>query len=108
MKDFNSQNNGRTHVSLMLLERVQTDIERLRVERIADLNLRRFLERLQKELNDIKLVIVQNPRFKFDEIQQEIDRLYKIDNNLTGIIIYLDWKDGNNRAFFKHRINKAS
>lgn len=108
MKDFNSQNNGRTHVSLMLLERVQTDIENLRVERIADLNLRRFLERLQKDLNDIKLVIVQNPRFKFDEIQQEIDSLYKVDNNLTGIIIYLDWKDGNNRAFFKHRINKAS
>lgn len=108
MKDFNSQNNGRAHVSLMLLERVQTDIESLRVDRMSDLNLRRFLESLQKELNDLKLVIVQNPRFKFDEIQQEIDRIYKVDNNLTGIIIYLDWKDGNNRAFFKHRINKAS
>lgn len=108
MKDYNSQNNGQIHKALTLLERIQKDNERLRLERITDLNLKRYLECKQKELDDLKTVIVQNPRFKFDIIQQETDRLYKIDNNLTGIIIYLDWKDGNNRAFFKHRINKAS
>ncbi len=108
MEDFNANNNGQTHNALILLERLQTDTERLRIERITDLNLRRFLENQQKELDNLKTVIIQKPRFKYDVIQHEIDRLYKIDNNLTGIIIYLDWKDGDNRAFFKHRIKKVS
>lgn len=108
MEDYNTKDNGQTHKSLILLEKLQLENERLRVERITDLNLRRFLENQQKELDNLKTTIVQKPRFKYEEIQQEIDKLYKIDTNLTGIVIYLDWKDGNNRAFFKHRIKKAS
>ena len=108
MKDYNTQDKGHSHKALILLKRIQSDIEKLRVDRIIDIDLRRFLENKQGELDDLKTIIVNKPRFKYEEIQQEIDRLHKIDNNLNGIIIYLDWKDGNNRAFFKHRIGKAS
>lgn len=108
MENYNLQDNGHSHKGVILLDRMIKEIERLKVDRMTDLHLYRFLQNLIIELEDLKTLIVKRPRFKFEIIQQEIDRLYKIDNNLSGIRIYLDWKDGENRAFFKHKIQKIS
>ena len=106
MKDYNVQNNKFIKNGLVIVKRLFTDIERVRIERIRDVLLLRFLDFLKSELEKIKLIIVSNPRFDYVNIQEEIDRLYAKDPNITGIILHLDWKDGDNRAFYKHRIKK--
>ena len=67
----------------------------------------RFLDFFKSEMEKIKTTIVANPRFDWVNIQEEIDRLYVRDPNLTGVIIYLDWSDGENRASYKYRIKKG-
>ena len=53
-------------------------------------------------------LINQNPRFDWVLIQNEIDRLFNIDKNLTGVILKLNWREGENWAFIKGKIGKAS
>jgi hypothetical protein len=108
MKDFNAQNNKFINNGLVIIERLLTETERLRVDRIKDTNLLRFLDFYISELEKIKITIIKNPRFHWVQIQEEIDRLFTNDNNLTGMVVYIDWKDGGNRGFCKHRINKKS
>tara|TARA_R110002051_G_scaffold69946_1_gene125774 strand:+ start:2915 stop:3241 length:327 start_codon:yes stop_codon:yes gene_type:complete len=106
MKDYNAQNNKFIKNGLVIIERVLTEIEKLGIHRITDNLLLRFLNYYKIELKKLKSIIVSNPRFDWVNIQGEIDDLYRRDPNLTGIILYLDWNEGENRASYKFRIKK--
>ena len=108
MKDYNTLNNKFVQNGLVILESLTTEITRFKIDRITDSFLLKFLDYILHELDKVKITIENNPRFMWVQIQKEIDRLYALDKNITGVTIQLDWKDGNNRAFFKHRIKKAS
>lgn len=106
MKDYNLQNNKFVKNGLVIIERIQTDLSRLKIDRIKDSLLLRHLHFYNSELEKVKLMIVKNPRFPFVLIQEEIDRLYTIDNSLTGMNIKLDWKEGENRGLIECNLNK--
>lgn len=77
MKDYNAQNNKFINDGLVIIERTLTDIERVRIERITDNFLLRFLDFLKSELEKLKSIIISNPRFDWINIQEEIDDLYR-------------------------------
>ncbi len=99
MKDYNAQNNKFIKNGLVIIERMLTEIERLKIDRITDVILLRFLTYFISEIEKLKIIISSNPRFEWILLQEQIDRLYSMDKNLTGINIQLNWKDGENRAF---------
>jgi hypothetical protein len=104
MEDYTMQNNKSIRNGLIILERARAEMARLKVDRITDTLLWKHLDYYDAELDKVSITIKQNPRFEWVKIQEEIDGLYSIDPNLTGMILYLDWKDGGNRGFLKHRI----
>lgn len=108
MKDYNLQNNKFIKNGLVIAERILTEIERLKIDRITDVILLRFLAYFISEIEKLKVIISVNPRFEWELLQEEIDRLYSLDKNLTGINIQLNWKDGENRGFLIHNIKPRS
>jgi hypothetical protein len=104
MEDYTIENNKFIRNGLIILERVRPEMARLKMDRIRDTLLCKHLDYYDAELDKVSNAIKQNPRFEWVKIQEEIDGLYSIDPNLTGMILHLDWKDGGNRGFLKHRI----
>jgi len=111
MEDYNAQDNALTNNAVTLLERNLTEIERLKLDRILDINLCRSLEYFSLQIKNSILLIQKNPRFDWVIIQNEIDRCYTLDKNATGVVIYLDWKDVENekvnRIYIHGKIGKA-
>jgi hypothetical protein len=105
MKDYNRDSNKFIQNGLVITERLFTDFERLKIDRIKDVQLLRYLDSFKFDLGNIKKTIINNPRYEWVKIQEEIDRLYDLDKSLTGINFCIDWEDGGNRGFYKHRIN---
>ena len=105
MEDYSLESNKFIQNGLVITERLFTDIERFKIDRITDTELLRYMDSFKSDLEKIKKTIINNPRFKWVIIQEEIDRLYGLDKNLTGINLYIDWKDGGSRGFYEHRIN---
>ena len=108
MEDYNVQDNALTNKAIVLLERVLVELENLKIDRITDVTLRRNYENLISEVENVMTLINQNPRFDWVLFQNEIDRLFNIDKNLTGVILKLNWREGENWAFIKGEIGKAS
>jgi hypothetical protein len=108
MEDYNVKDNGLTKKTIVLLERVLVELERLKIDKITDVTLRRNYENLISEVENIMTLINKNPRFDWVLIQKEIDRLFSIDSNLTGVILMLNWREGENWAHIKGKIGKAS
>jgi hypothetical protein len=108
MEDYNLQDNGLTKKTIVLLERVLVELERLKIDKITDVTLRRNYENLIAEVGHIMTLINQNPRFDWILIQKEIDRLYSNDKNLSGINLKLHWKEGENWGRIKGKLGKAS
>ena len=105
MEDYNFESNKFIQNGLVITERLFTDIERFKIDRITDTELLRYMDSFKSDLEKIKKTIINNPRFEWVIIQEEIDRLYGLDKNLTGMNLYIDWKDGGSRGFYEHRIN---
>ena len=100
MIDYNVQNNKFVQNGLVIINNLSTEITRLKIDRISDNLLLKFLDYTLSELDKIKITTENNPRFSWVLIQEEIDRLYSLDKNLTGINIKLDWKPGEKRACY--------
>lgn len=111
MEDYKSQDNALTNNAVTLLERNLTELERLKLERILDINFCRTIEHLSLQIKNAILLIQKNPRFDWVIIQNEIDVCYLKDKNATGIAIYLDWKEvekgKENRISIEGKIDKA-
>jgi hypothetical protein len=106
MKDYNLDSNKFIQNGLVITERLFTDIERFKIDRITDIQLLRYMDSFKSDLENIKKTIISNPRYEWVIIQEEIDRLFDTDKNITGMNLCLDWKDGGNRGFYEHRINQ--
>ena len=105
MEDYSLESNKFIQNGLVITERLFTDIERFKIDRITDTELLRYMDSFKSDLEKIKKTIINNPRFEWVIIQEEIDRLYGLDKNLTGMNLYIDWKDGGKRGLYEHRIN---
>lgn len=83
------------------LEILKTDVHRLRYDYNQNPLLFRAFDSLIKRTDLIKKLIKINPRFDWQIIQLEMDRLYKLDSSLTGYKILFDFKNTRlpNRAF---------
>ncbi len=68
-----------------------------------DQNFLRILDWHLKKISIIENLITSDPRFEWKEIQDEMDRLFKVDPELTGYDIQFDFKesDPTNRALIK-------
>lgn len=68
-----------------------------------DQNFLRILDWHLKKISIIENLITSDPRFEWKEIQNEMDRLFKVDSELTGYDIQFDFKesDPTNRALIK-------
>ncbi len=106
MEDLNAKDKNLTKSSLILIDRQQSEIERLKIERMRDYSLVRSLNYFQIENEKIRTLINENVRFDYVQIQNEIYRLYAQDKNLTGIILKLSWREGENFGFIKGKIGK--
>lgn len=96
MKDDRIKNNVLTRKTLILLDRLQLELDRVKIERITDHSLVRTIEFIKSENEKIRLLINENPRFDWVMIQKEIDRNFKIDSNLQGVYLKLRWGEGDN------------
>tara|TARA_R110002126_G_scaffold290356_1_gene447137 strand:- start:17556 stop:17882 length:327 start_codon:yes stop_codon:yes gene_type:complete len=108
MEDYNAQDNGLNKKAIVLLERILVELERLKIDKITDVTLRRNYENLITEVNHIITLINKNPRFDWVILQEEIDRLYTLDKSLSGIHLKLRWREGKNFAFINGKLGKAS
>ena len=112
MENYKTQDNALTNNAVILLERILTEKQRLKLERILDSNLCRTLEHLSFQVKNVITLLRVNPRFDWIAIQNEIDECYTRDKNATGVVIYLDWKEvakgKENRISIVGKISKAS
>ena len=85
------------------LEILETDVHRLRYDYNQDPLLFRAFDNLLTIISLIKKLIKINPRFDWQIIQLEMDRLYKLDSSLTGYKILFDFKNTRlpNRAYIQ-------
>ena len=62
-----------------------------------------------KELNIIRNFVLYNPRFGWSEIQKEMDRLFRLDNSLTGFQLNIDFVDTDKpkRALIERNFSKS-
>ena len=58
-----------------------------------DQNFTRILDWHLKKISIIENLISSDPRFEWKEIQNEMDRLFKVDPELTGYDIQFDFKE---------------
>jgi hypothetical protein len=112
MGDYQAKDNALTKKSIVLLERMLTELKRLKVERILDTTLCRTLDYFGSQLNDVMLLIHENPRYDHIVLQNLFDECYSIDKNATGVSLNLDWEDcekgKENRVSIHGKIVKAN
>lgn len=90
------------------LEQLKSDLLRFQISNNRNFILCKSIDVLVEKADLIKRLVERNPRFNWNFIQDEIDRLYKKDTSLTGVIIMLDYKDFKtpNRASIKVNLTK--
>lgn len=92
------------------LDEIKISNNKLILYNNKDINLVRALDNINKRIDLVKDLIVKEPRFLWQVYQAEIDRLHKTDPELTGVDIYIDWKETETprRAQIKSTILKNS
>jgi hypothetical protein len=112
MEDYNVQDNALTNNVITLLERTLVNHQRLKIERITDITFCRSIDAMSSDVNNVMLLVKENPRFDWVVIQNEIDECFSKDKNATGVSIQLDWREvekgSENRILIKGKIGKAS
>ena len=87
---------------------VNSHINHIQSNYSCDTKSSELLNWIAEKLNSISKIARRDVRFDYLFIQSEIDKLYKIDNSLTGFIIRLDfnkekepnWDDVNDGRWF--------
>lgn len=106
MGDLNIQNRAINNSFVFIAENIQSEISKLRVNRLSDTLLNKHLNFYYDEIEKIKELAINNPRFKWQLLEQEIDLCYKRDRSLTGANVVFDWNDSTtpNRLFLKLKL----
>lgn len=75
-----------------------------------DFHLVRTLNDANLRIDQIRNLISKDPRFPWQSIQMEIDKLYKQDPRLTGVELRITWgkKDAGHRGFIDLQITDKS
>lgn len=107
MKDYKIQDNALNNKASTLLDRMLVEHKRLKIERFTDVPFCRNIDYLTSEVEKVKLLINENPRFQWVIIQKEMDRLFSTDKNINGIILKLSWKEGEKWGSINGKIEKA-
>jgi len=83
------------------LEILETDVYRLRYDHNQNPLLYRTFDSLLTNISLIEKLIKSSPRFEWQIIQFEMDRLYRLESSITGYEILFDFKKAKlpNREF---------
>ncbi|WP_299836050.1 hypothetical protein [uncultured Tenacibaculum sp.] len=106
MEDLILQNDVFINNLVFIANNVQSEISKLRINRLSDTLLSKHLDFYSEEIEKIKDLAVYNPRFKWQLIEHEIDSCFKSDKSITGVNIVFDWKDSQipNRPLIKLKL----
>ncbi len=85
------------------LEQTQADLYRMQIANNRNTIVSKSIDIIIERFEMIKKLTQANIRFDWLKIQDEMDRLYKEDNSLTGYNILFDFKESkeSNRALIK-------
>ena len=92
MEDFRAKSNVLTRNTLILIDRLLSEFERLKIERITDHSLFRSLTYFQQEIEKLRKLVCENPKFDWILVADEANSLVRNDKNLTGVRIELSFK----------------
>lgn len=92
MEDYNLSNELFNNNLILIAESLQSEMHKLKVNRLSDFLLTKHLDFYTNEIDKIKKLTASNPRFKWQLLEQEIDASFKKDKSLTGVNIFFDWK----------------
>ncbi|WP_075344546.1 hypothetical protein [Tenacibaculum agarivorans] len=93
MEDLNLQNENFVNNLISIANNMQSEISKLKIIRLSDTLLTKHLDFYSNEIENIKDLATNSPRFKWQLIEQEIDYCFKKDKSITGVNIVFDWKD---------------
>jgi len=84
-------------------EQTQADLYRMQIANNRNAIVSKSIDIIIERFEMIKKLTQANIRFDWLKIQDEMDRLYKEDNSLTGYNILFDFKESreSNRALIK-------
>lgn len=78
------------------LEQLECDLLRMQMDNNRNFILSRSIDVLVSKIKMIKNLIQNEPRFNWNLIQSEMDRLFSLDKSLTGYNILFDFSDTKN------------
>jgi hypothetical protein len=92
-EDSNSRDKKYTKHALILADKLQADIYRLKVTRINDDPLTMYLDSFITQLKKIEMTVKANPRYVWQELQDTFDYYYKENKSITGASVTFIWSD---------------
>lgn len=92
MEDLNLQRNDFFNNLIFIADNVQSEICKLKFDRLTDSLLVKHLNFYEQEIEKIKDLAGCSPRFKWQLLEKEIDYSFMKDKSLTGANIFFDWK----------------
>ncbi|MCD8406403.1 MULTISPECIES: hypothetical protein [Tenacibaculum] len=106
MEDFNIESEVDKNNLILIADNLQAEMYKLKFNRASDFLLMKHLDFYTKEIDKIKILAVNNPRFKWQLLEQEIDSSFKKDKSLTGANIIFDWKESivSNRVLLNFKL----
>ncbi|WP_299160894.1 hypothetical protein [uncultured Tenacibaculum sp.] len=106
MGDFKLDSELGENNLIFIADNLQSEIHKLKFNRISDSLLTKHLDFYANEIDKIKDLIGINPRFKWQLLEKEIDCNYIKDKSLTGASIFFDWKHNvaPNRVFLNFKL----
>ncbi|WP_370227194.1 hypothetical protein [Mesoflavibacter sp.] len=91
-----------------LVNDVNSHINHIKNNYSYDAKSSELLNWISEKLNSISKIARREVRFDYLFIQSEIDKLYKKDNTLTGVVLILNFKKlkSHNRGFLEFNLTK--
>jgi hypothetical protein len=80
-----------TKSSIILIDRLMVDVFRLKIDRVTDEPLVKYLDYFESQLGKIEMTIRANPRYVWQELQDTFDYKYKNDKTITGASVNFNW-----------------
>ncbi len=105
MEDYKQQDEKLTHDFLIIGDKFHSELQRLKIDRITDEPLLKYLEYFEKLLKKMVVLYKVNPRFDWVFTQVAIDNLHSKDKNISGVFIDFYWKDGEKRGYLELKIS---
>ena len=102
------ENKNFTNDIVYHLEQLECDLLRIQIDNNRNFILSKSIDTILIRINKIKMLIQFEPRFDLKVIYNELIKIIRKDNQLSGCHIILDWKEVStpNRGILKFSINK--